>query len=469
MATNEPVFTLTRGVANTITGVDDDRIRRHSAEPRSEAGQDADVPKSQVLAIWDQLDRTGSSTGTSSSVLYFAYALVALVPGVGAQGPRDLYFSDRDLAMQPFRDATEARLPLEWHPIDEPGRFVHYSRRLEQTGRVVTGYSTRDARTDDELRLVDRWAQQGLVGAYVVWDYESGEAAAFETWAPAYAYSLTLDGTSWDDLAPSVQQSIRSWDRDFESALVPFEPATDSVGFAPTTRTARNPSWTHDELILALDLYLRDGLLDDTDSRLIDLSDTLSALPIHSDQTYASTFRNPNGVALKLANFAALDPAYPGAGMRRGSQLDGEVWDRFNNDRASLHQLAELLRNGAANPGEFPSTVEEDEDEADEGRLLFRRHRRRERDQKLVAKKKAAVRKAKRTLVCEVCGFDFEKTYGSLGHDYIECHHIVPLSESGATKTRLPDLALLCSNCHRMAHRRRPWPTMDDLRALLEP
>jgi hypothetical protein len=103
MVADEPVLTLTRSVANTITDVADDRIGRHSAESRSEAGQDADVPKSQVLAIWDQLARTGSSTGTSSSVLYFAYALVALVPGIGVRGPRDLYFSDRDLAMKPFR------------------------------------------------------------------------------------------------------------------------------------------------------------------------------------------------------------------------------------------------------------------------------------------------------------------------------------------------------------------------------
>ena len=392
---------------------------------------------------------------------------LALIPGVGVHGPRDLYFSDRQLAMQPFGDEPDAPQPRGWHSISEPGGFVHYSRRLEPTRRVVTGYSTRDARTDDELRLVDLWAQHGLVGAFVIWDHERGEAAAFDAWAPAYAYSLTLDGTPWEQLAPSVQQSIRKWDRSFTSAHVPFEPTRDSAGFTPAKGTARNPSWTHDELILALDLYLHDGLLDDSDARVVDLSDVLNALPIHSDHAHASTFRNPNGVALKLANFAALDPAYPGAGMRRGSQLDGEVWDRFNNDRDALHRLAALLRQGAATPEAFPSTTEEDEDEADEGRQLFRRHRRRERDPTLVAKKKAAVRNAGRALTCEVCGFDFEKTYGPLGQGYIECHHLVPLSESGATRTRLSDLALLCSNCHRMAHRRRPWPTIDDLRALL--
>lgn len=57
---------------------------------------------------------------------------------------------------------------------------------------------------------------------------------------------------------------------------------------------------------------------------------------------------------------------------------------------------------------------------------------------------------------CEVCGFDFEKTYGELGKDYIEVHHLTPLSETNAKIT--PDLktemTVLCSNCHRMIHRK---------------
>ena len=74
----------------------------------------------------------------------------------------------------------------------------------------------------------------------------------------------------------------------------------------------RNPPWEADELILALDLYLRHGQLDDTDSRVVEVSRVLNTLPIHSTRPDAARFRNPNGVAMKLANFAALDPAYVG-------------------------------------------------------------------------------------------------------------------------------------------------------------
>jgi 5-methylcytosine-specific restriction enzyme A len=118
-------------------------------------------------------------------------------------------------------------------------------------------------------------------------------------------------------------------------------------------------------------------------------------------------------------------------------------------------------------PSGFPVVPEEDEADAEEGRLLYRRHRTYERDPRLRARKKAQARKSQGGLECEVCGFDFEATYGTLGHDFIECHHLVALSDTGQRTTRLSDLALLCSNCHRMAHRRRPWPSIADLRDLV--
>lgn len=60
-------------------------------------------------------------------------------------------------------------------------------------------------------------------------------------------------------------------------------------------------------------------------------------------------------------------------------------------------------------------------------------------------------------LVCEVpnCGFDFFKTYGSLGSGFAEVHHKFPLKEApdyGRTTT-LDDLIVVCCNCHAMIHR----------------
>ena len=241
-----------------------------------------------------------------------------------------------------------------------------------------------------------------------------------------------------------------------------------SLGFDVQSSTGgRNPPWAWDELILALDLYFSaGGALDDADPRAIELSGLLNELPIHPVRPDQERFRNPNGVALKLANFSALDPIYTGVGMSRGSKRDREVWDRFTNARAELHQLAAAIKAGVQ---QFPETPEEDEDSIQEGRLLYRRHRTRERDPRIVTKKKAAARARNGALRCEACGFDFERSYGQRGVNYIECHHLAPLAQSGPTTgPRLQNLALVCANCHRMIHRREPWLKLDELQALLQ-
>ncbi len=58
---------------------------------------------------------------------------------------------------------------------------------------------------------------------------------------------------------------------------------------------------------------------------------------------------------------------------------------------------------------------------------------------------------------CSICGFDFKKVYGSLGEGYIEIHHKKPLYSLDDEVEVNPktDLAPVCSNCHRMLHRRR--------------
>lgn len=57
-------------------------------------------------------------------------------------------------------------------------------------------------------------------------------------------------------------------------------------------------------------------------------------------------------------------------------------------------------------------------------------------------------------VTCQVCGFNFAEFYGEIGKGYIEIHHIHPLSENDESRqTTLDDVAMVCSNCHRMLHR----------------
>lgn len=70
-------------------------------------------------------------------------------------------------------------------------------------------------------------------------------------------------------------------------------------------------------------------------------------------------------------------------------------------------------------------------------------------------------------LSCQVCGFNFEERYGTLGAEYVEVHHMAPLAVYGARETDPKlDLSVLCANCHRMIHRNRGvCLTLDELRA----
>jgi predicted HNH restriction endonuclease len=95
-------------------------------------------------------------------------------------------------------------------------------------------------------------------------------------------------------------------------------------------------------------------------------------------------------------------------------------------------------------------------------------HLRRERSAGLRNKKIKAVIAEKHDLKCEVCDFDFEDAYGKLGKGFAEVHHIIPLSTLGETKTKLSDLAVLCSNCHRMIHRTNPIEDLETFRVRIQ-
>lgn len=130
--------------------------------------------------------------------------------------------------------------------------------------------------------------------------------------------------------------------------------------------------------------------------------------------------------------------------------------------RASHHEgLIEYARQFCSTqsaPGKEPepSVSADDIDlmtSASEGSPRLVAHLRRERNRALIAAKKAAVMNAKSCLACEACGFDFSLAYGTCGKDYCEVHHRIPLSTSdAAVLTTLDDLAILCSNCHRIIH-----------------
>ncbi len=69
------------------------------------------------------------------------------------------------------------------------------------------------------------------------------------------------------------------------------------------------------------------------------------------------------------------------------------------------------------------------------------------------------------------CGFDFRRTYGEHGAGYIEVHHLVPV-HTLKEKTKVnpkTDMAVVCSNCHRMIHRKKDKIlSIDELKTIVQ-
>jgi 5-methylcytosine-specific restriction enzyme A len=73
-------------------------------------------------------------------------------------------------------------------------------------------------------------------------------------------------------------------------------------------------------------------------------------------------------------------------------------------------------------------------------------------------------------VTCQICGFNFEKTYGNAGKDFIHVHHLKQISEIGETYQIDPiqDLRPVCPNCHAIIHKRTPSYTIEEVKDFLK-
>lgn len=83
-------------------------------------------------------------------------------------------------------------------------------------------------------------------------------------------------------------------------------------------------SWREDELLLALNLYskLQFGQLHSRNPKIIRLAEYMG--------------RTPGSVAMKLCNFASLDPELPRKGLSGASNLDRKMWNKYFYDDALI-------------------------------------------------------------------------------------------------------------------------------------
>lgn len=225
--------------------------------------------------------------------------------------------------------------------------------------------------------------------------------------------------------------------------------------------------WQKEDFLICLDFYLnhREAPVSQSHPGLIELTNLLNRLPVNSKNNPLT----PKSIYMKLMNFMSLDPHHPNRGLSNITQRDKDIWAEYSEDSEELKKVVEAIKSNIEESSETILQVEHSNEivSAREGKLLSSIHIKRERNQKLVKHKKQKVLKQTGKLECEVCSFDFNEVYGQRGFGFIECHHTLPLSSlKGATTINLEDLALVCSNCHRMIHVKQPWLTIEELRKL---
>lgn len=241
----------------------------------------------------------------------------------------------------------------------------------------------------------------------------------------------------------------------------------------------KSPPWRREEIILALELYLRGGrrVPEDHDPEVVALSEDLGRLPLIPLDQRAPNFRNPNGVVLKISNLRAFDPHAVSKGMSAGSKLDKELMETYADDpiglaleaRAIRMEYREWLAPVSTPPTplrtEFPRhAAAEPQAPWDTSFDRYARHLMLEQNMEAQESR----RESARSLACEICGFDFGRTYGEVGHGYIQYHHRVPLADlTNTAKPTAADLTLICANCHAMLHQADRVLTVDELKSVL--
>ena len=279
----------------------------------------------------------------------------------------------------------------------------------------------------------------------------------------------------------TVSVSIHKFYDDSGRELDAYFEARDRMLFLQSRGGAKGaPNATNTEYGPALNLLLK--RIKDTNLSLAGV--WVDSRPVQSIQMNQRQILQPEEVDVPVKNlFTLLSNRMASVGRDPNSRSRGNRQKRLRfvfAESVSNEEIVAWLghgesghRSSSATEQKMASTepvvLEDDETGYPEGRRMFQLHRRSERDGKLPKKAKERRLNTTGRLKCDVCSFDFRETYGQLGRGFIEAHHIIPVSESGDERiSRLSDLALVCSNCHRMLHRGETLLSVEELAEMIK-
>lgn len=239
----------------------------------------------------------------------------------------------------------------------------------------------------------------------------------------------------------------------------------------------KNPAWTKEEIILALDLYFKKinsgASFNRTEPEIIELSYLLRLANFHPDNTKSENFRSVDSIVFKLNNIMYIDK---GKGAKNHSDLDLSTYQEFVNDRTNLTILAKKIRTKIFEKTLIKNKeIEEDfNTEVQKSKIMS------EEELKSIPntieisknvknynyfKRNSKLSKTvlfKSDYKCEACNVKTFKSKSGMPN-YVEAHHLIPINQQYNDIFKMEykmyksldiecNIVSLCPNCHAKFH-----------------
>lgn len=262
------------------------------------------------------------------------------LPASADEMEADVWFSLWRYRLWPYEELREGD-DLYWY--ETPSKRIVWRTRVAQVDAFP--YESLDAVVDhiDDAFGIETDTEQ----PYLQGKPQAGYCLAYRVEALERLDLPKPDGLSFNQ---------QGWERGSRPEIAAWLSETLPL----ETGTSGNPDWARDEIVLALDLYVRAGSLGGnplpgkTDPEVVALSQQMTCLPIHPLHRRGPDFRNATGVALKLANFRAIDRDVAiergesrannmPRGMTRYSALDRSIFEEFYRAWDRLHEEAQAI------------------------------------------------------------------------------------------------------------------------------
>ena len=265
------------------------------------------------------------------------------------------------------------------------------------------------------------------------------------------------------------EDGIRSWAYGEISSEVVDTP---SAG-AGLLQKQSNPDWTWDEHVLAFALYIRTRAKPPGkgSTEVVALSTTLRSLASGVGMSGTDTFRNPEGVYMKLMNFRRFDPDFISVGkvgLGSGSKMEKAIWEKYAEDSFALFEAEAAIRARLVvdKPdasviklvpvASEPTANEMDALAALEAEYVHAAPERRRRISSQIERGPIGnvVKKLNgyKCQLCEALGRDPLGFRKKDGNPYVEAHHVQPVSLQRTGSLSAANIITVCANHHRHLH-----------------